>query len=60
MALDQSREWCVDDVRVWVDPGGGLTMKAATIEGDPVELTADHARELAAALLEAAAIDDSQ
>ena len=57
MALDPTREWSVDDVGLWIDPGGGVTIKAVTAEGDPVELTAGQARELAAALLEAAALD---
>jgi hypothetical protein len=28
-----------DDVAVWLDPGGGITIKAVTRENDPVELS---------------------
>jgi hypothetical protein len=57
MSLDDARE--VDaDIRAYVDPGGGITMKAATPEGDPVELSAAQARRLAALLMELADADD--
>jgi hypothetical protein len=49
----------VDDVRVWLDPGGGITIKAVTREGDPVELSSTQARQLAAALVELADRDDA-
>jgi hypothetical protein len=32
-----------DDVQVWLDPGGGITLKAVTADGDPVELSAAQA-----------------
>jgi hypothetical protein len=52
--------WQVDDdVRLWLDPGGGITLKAVTKEGDPVELSATQARDLAVALVEAADLDDA-
>jgi hypothetical protein len=52
--------WRVDDdVRLWLDPAGGITLKAATGEGDPVELSSAQARTLAAALIEAADRDDA-
>jgi len=48
-----------DDVRLWLDAHGGITLKAATKEGDPVELSSTQARDLAAALVEAAGRDDA-
>lgn len=48
----------VDDVRVWVDPGGGITISAVTGSGDPVELSSTQARRLADLLLELADLDD--
>jgi len=47
------------DVRVWLDPGGGITIKAVTPEGDPVELSAAQARRIAAVLIELADADDA-
>ncbi len=38
------------DVRVWIEQETSIHIKAATSFGDPVELTADDARQLAAAL----------
>jgi len=53
--------WQVDDdVRVWIDSGGGITIKAVTPEGDPVEISAAQARKLAAALSEAAELDEAE
>jgi hypothetical protein len=52
--------WQVDeDVRLCLDPGGGITLQAVTAEGDPVELSSTQARDLAAALIEAADRDDA-
>jgi hypothetical protein len=51
--------WRVDDVHLWLDAGGGITLKAVTAEGDPVELGSEQARRLAAALIEAADRDDA-
>jgi hypothetical protein len=48
----------VDDVSVWLDTGGGITIKAVTETRDPVELSAAQARELAALLLRLAAVDE--
>jgi hypothetical protein len=51
--------WQVDnDVRLWIDPSGGITLKAVTAEGDPVELSSTQARELAEALIDVASRDD--
>ena len=47
-----------DEVSVWLDPGGGITIKAVTAEGDPVELSTSEAREVASALRDLAARDD--
>jgi hypothetical protein len=44
----------IREVRAWIDPGGGITLHAATAEGDPVELSAPEARLLASRLLELA------
>lgn len=48
----------VDDVHLWRDPGGEIALKAVTTSGDPVELTARQARELALLLLRLAAGED--
>jgi hypothetical protein len=47
-----------DDVNLWLDPEGGITLKAVTKDGDPVELSASQARRLADALGELAAEDE--
>lgn len=47
------------DVRLWLDPGGGITLKAADPQGDPVELSAAQARRLAEALLKLVALDQA-
>jgi hypothetical protein len=39
------------DVRVWIDPGGGITIRAADPSGDPVEISSGQARDLAEVLL---------
>jgi hypothetical protein len=46
------------DIRVWLDPTGGITIKAVTPEGDPVELSAAQARKVAELLSELADVDD--
>jgi hypothetical protein len=48
----------VDDVAVWLDAGGGITIKAVTPTRDPVELSATQARELAALLLRLAGVEE--
>jgi hypothetical protein len=48
-----------DDVQVWLDPGGGITLKAVTADGDPVELSAAQARQLAERLADLASQDDA-
>jgi hypothetical protein len=53
--------WQVDDdVLLWLDPVGGVTLKAVTVEGDPVEISSKQARDLAAALIEASERDEAQ
>lgn len=47
-----------DDVRVWLDAGGGIAIRAVTPSGDPVELSSAQARRLAEALLQLAERDD--
>ena len=49
----------IDDVSVWLDEGGGITIKALTPAGDPVELSSTQARQLAALLNELADLDDA-
>ena len=45
-------------VRAWLDPEGGMSLKAMTPEGDPVELSASEARSLARILLDLADQDE--
>jgi hypothetical protein len=40
-----------DDVYCWLEQDSSIMLKAVTQYGDPVELTADEARDIAAALL---------
>ncbi len=47
-----------DHIRLWLDPGGGITILAVTPEGDPVELSSAQARRLAEVLIELAEHDD--
>ncbi|MGQ0842497.1 MAG: hypothetical protein ACT4QF_00030 [Sporichthyaceae bacterium] len=47
-----------EDVLLWRPRGGGIALKAATPDGDAVELTVDQARELAVLLLRMAAGED--
>jgi hypothetical protein len=44
-----------EDVSAWVEQGSSIHLKAVTVSGDPVELTADKARAVAEALLRLAA-----
>jgi hypothetical protein len=54
--MSDERKYELDpDVRVWIDPDGGITIKAVTVFGDPVELSATEARQLADALIGLAA-----
>ncbi len=49
----------INDVVVWLDPGGGITIKTVEPHGDPVELSSAEARRLAERLLELAEEDDA-
>jgi hypothetical protein len=40
-----------DDVHCWLEADSSIMLKAITRFGDPVELSADEAREIAAALM---------
>ena len=40
-----------DDVRCWLEQYSSVMLKAVTRHGDPVELTAEEARSIAAALV---------
>lgn len=42
------------DIKLWVDPNGVIHLKAADSFGDPVEISAEDARELGQALVELA------
>jgi len=48
-----------DDVALSLDPGGGITIKAVTPEGAPVELSSMQARLLARAIVDLADRDDA-
>jgi hypothetical protein len=48
-----------DDVAVWLDGDGGITIRAATRENDPVELSSAQARKLAKVLLDLADREDA-
>ena len=56
MATEQHSDYRepADDVRVWVAQGSSIMLKAATQHGDPVELTAQDARNIARVLSELA------
>jgi hypothetical protein len=47
----------IDDVRVWLDQGGGIAIKTVSPDNDPVELSPTQARRLAAVLIELAESD---
>lgn len=53
MAESAEREFAqpADDVVCWLEYDRSIMLKAVTRFGDPVELTADAARDIAAALL---------
>jgi hypothetical protein len=49
------------DVYFWIEQGASIQFKAVSAHGDPVELTADDARDIASALMKAAnELDGSQ
>lgn len=41
----------LNDVRLWLDPDGGIMLQAVSQGGDPVELNSSEIRRLAAHLL---------
>lgn len=47
------------DVRVGLDPSGRITIKAVTAGGDPVKLSPDQARQIAAVLSDLADADEA-
>jgi hypothetical protein len=47
------------DVRVGLDPRGGITIKAVTAEGDPVKLSPAQARRIAGVLSDLADADEA-
>ncbi len=49
----------INDVIVWLDPGGGITIKTVGPHGDPTELSSAEAHRPAQCLLELAAEDDA-
>jgi hypothetical protein len=46
------------DVRVWIDPDGGITIRAIDPVGDPVEISSSQARWLAETLTKFADLDE--
>lgn len=52
------RELAGGEIRVWVEQGQSICMRAVTKEGDPVELNAEEVRELIQCLEELAALTD--
>ena len=52
--------WSLPDgeVYLWIEDGGSIHLKAASPYGDPTELSSEMAREVAAALLNAAKLLD--
>ena len=57
---DKYFEICDGEVRVWIEQGESLCIKAVTEFGDPVELTEDDARKIAKALLDMVADIESR
>jgi hypothetical protein len=57
--MEAERVHQIDGVSVWIDENGGITIKALTPAGDPVELSSTQARRLAALLNELADLDDA-
>jgi hypothetical protein len=56
--MTSNREFQIDHVHVWMDPGGGITIKAVAGQ-DPVELSSTQASRLASALIELADLDEA-
>jgi hypothetical protein len=52
---DEKGVYHVDEAYLWLEQGSSVMLKAVTEHGDPLELTAADARELAGALLQLAA-----
>lgn len=50
MATDNTIYTIADHVTLWIAPGGSIHIKTREPHGDPVELTEEDARELAAIL----------
>lgn len=60
VVMDADNMYEIDpDCRVWLDPGGGITIKAVTAHGDPVELSTSEAQRLSDALLELVALEET-
>ena len=53
-ANPQVQSYAGGDVYFWIEQESSIHLKAVSPQGDPAELTAEAARELAAALLAAA------
>ena len=52
---EKPRKFSGGEVTVWVDNGTSIMLRSVTPHGDPVELNAEEARELAEYLLACAA-----
>ena len=47
----QVQKFAAGEVYLWLEQDSSIHLKAASEHGDPVELTADEAREIASALI---------
>jgi hypothetical protein len=45
----------IEEARMWIEQESSIHLKAVSPHGDPIELTAEKAREIASALLQLAA-----
>ena len=50
----QVQEFAAGEVSLWIEQGSSIHLKAVSSQGDPVELTASEALQIADALLEVA------
>ena len=54
MANSKTQEFCGGEILLWAEYGEPIMLKNCERHGDPVELSADEARQLASALLKLA------
>ncbi len=53
---DAAKTFSDGEIALWIEQGSSIHIKAASAHGDPVELTAEEARELAQQLLKFASM----